>query len=83
MKILENLEYKNVETEANFLSYDNFLNIGPIFNFELGKCSGKRKLSRKRKKKKILKSTNIHSVGPMKQEIYSSWPYCLFIKLHE
>ena len=63
MKILENLEYKNVETEAHFLSYDqghNFLNIGPILNLQLGECSGKRGLSRKRKKKKIIKSTNIH-----------------------
>ena len=73
MKILENLEYENVETEANFLSYDNFLNIGPILNLQLGECSGKRSF-KKKKEKKILKSTNIHSVGPMKQEIYSSWP---------
>ena len=49
----ENLEYENVETEANILSYDNFLNIGPILNLQLGECSGKRGLSRKKIKKKL------------------------------
>ena len=57
MKILENLEYENVETEANFLSYDNFLKIGPILNLQLGECSGKRGLSRKKNFPNLLIST--------------------------